>query len=57
MPVISTNDWNIDDVEVGRSSTGLDPDECLVADQRKVYAKHLKYRVHRNQRGYFRGGW
>jgi hypothetical protein len=57
MPVISTNDWNIDDAEVGRSSTGLDPDECLVADQRKVYAKHLKYRVHRNQRGYFRGGW
>jgi single-strand DNA-binding protein len=29
--------------------TGLDPDGCLVADQRKVYAKHLKYRVQRNQ--------
>jgi len=36
---------------------GLDPDGCLVADQRKVYAKHLKYRVQRNQTGYFRAGW
>ena len=39
------------------SFTGLDPDGCLVADQRKVYAKHLKYREQRNQRGYFRAGW
>ncbi len=30
--------------------TGLDPDGCLVADQRKVYAKHLKYRVQINKR-------
>jgi hypothetical protein len=29
----------------------LDPDGCLVADQRKVYAKHLKYRVQINKRG------
>ena len=28
--------------------TDLDPDGCLVADQRKVYAKHLKYRVQIN---------
>ncbi len=28
----------------------LDPDGCLVADQRKVYAKHLKYRVQINKR-------
>ena len=37
--------------------TDLDPDGCLVADQRKVYAIHLKYREQRNQRGYFRAGW
>ena len=37
--------------------TDLDPDGCLVADQLTVYAKHLKYRVQRNQRGYFRAGW
>ena len=37
--------------------TGLDPDGCLVADQRKVYATHLKYREQRNQRGLFRTGW
>ena len=32
------------------SFTGLDPDGGLVADQRKVYAKHLKYRVQINKR-------
>jgi hypothetical protein len=32
------------------SFTGLDPDGCLVADQRKVYAKHLKYLVQINKR-------
>ena len=37
--------------------TDLDPDGCLVADQLKVYAKHLKYRVQINKRGYFRAGW
>jgi hypothetical protein len=32
------------------SFAGLDPDGCLVAGQRKVYAKHLKYRVQINKR-------
>jgi hypothetical protein len=32
------------------SFSGLDPDGCLGADQRKVYAKHLKYRVQINKR-------
>jgi hypothetical protein len=39
------------------SFTGLDPDGCLVADQRKVYAIHLKCRVQINKRGCFRAGW
>jgi len=29
----------------------LEPDGCLVADQRKVHAKHLKSRVQINKRG------
>ena len=39
------------------SFTGLDPDGCLVVDQLKVYAKHLKYRVQVNKRSCFRAGW
>jgi len=31
--------------------TDLDPDGCLVADQLKVYAIHLKNRVQINKRG------
>ena len=39
------------------SSIDLEPDGCLVADQLKLHAKHLKNRVQMNKRGCIRTGW
>ena len=39
------------------SFADLEPDGCLVADQLKVHAKHLKSRVQINKRGCIRAGW
>jgi hypothetical protein len=39
------------------SFADLEPDGCLVADQLKVHAKHLKSRVQINKKGCIRAGW